>query len=86
MLREFPDPSSVANSIVGSRPRWTMKAVVSGGAMASVLDAYCTSATSLPRVVAHRTSSGCLDHRRERATIACPFVEGLPKTSPSRRW
>jgi transposase len=38
------------------------------------------------RAIAHRTSCGCLDRRRERATIACPFAEGLPKTSPSRRW
>jgi integrase len=33
--------------------------------------------------IAHRTSCDCLDRRRERATIACPLVEGLPKTSPS---
>ena len=37
-------------------------------------------------VIAHRTSFRCLDRRRERATIACPSGEGLPKTSPSRRW
>jgi pimeloyl-ACP methyl ester carboxylesterase len=35
---------------------------------------------------AHRTSCGGLDRRRERATAACPCVEGPAKTSPSRRW
>jgi hypothetical protein len=33
--------------------------------------------------IPHGTFSGCLDRRRERATIPCPFAEGLPKTSPS---
>ena len=29
------------------------------------------------RTTSHRTCCGCLDRRRERATIACPLVEGL---------
>jgi hypothetical protein len=29
--------------------------------------------------IAHRTSCGCLDRRRERATIACPLVEACQR-------
>ena len=33
-------------------------------------------------VIAHRTSCGCLDRRRERATIACPCGGGPAKDQP----
>jgi pentatricopeptide repeat protein len=33
-------------------------------------------------MMAHRTCCGCLDRRRERATIACPFAEGPAKDQP----
>ena len=55
------------------------------GRRASTDDCIRLQAARRP-ATAHRTCCGCLDRRRERATIACPLVEGLPKTSPSRRW
>jgi hypothetical protein len=49
----------LAEAIVGLGDLRTMKAVVSAGTAARVLDAYCSSATSPPRVAALTANRSC---------------------------